>query len=248
MLFFLLTLSEEKVTNMSGPDVEFDFEYPKWTNFGSYYGFARIKVMGVPDESISDFRKLYHSLRRHSAKTIIEFYRNGKKTSYESDPFVVLIYNKDVDLSKVRIGLKFNENWNKFPDKALSKTSERAKSRFALTGEQSSLYRRPLYTSFLQSYEAIQHDLGRADLVPGLSVKLPENSGWAIHGAPLLTPVECDFSSVQFVILHTDGIKPCFNRRPTLPFYVINDEGCFVHGWKKRKLTTEKFDFDETDK
>jgi hypothetical protein len=246
--FFSSTLSEEKVSNMTGPEVEFDFEYPKWQDFGGYYGFARIKVTGIPDKSISDFKKLYHGLRRHSPKNIIEYYEDGRKVTNEIDPFMVLIYNKDTDFSKVRIGLKFNENWNKFPDDALSRDSERAKARITLSGEQSNFLGRPSYTSFLQSYEEIQNDLRNAELVPALSIQLPEVSGWAVHGAPLLSPVQCEFSSVQFVILESEDLKRIFNKRQNSKFYVISEEGCFVHEWKKRKLTSESFDFGKVGK
>lgn len=228
--FFYSEITHEFVGKLAGNKITFT-HVDSVENFGSFYGFNRLRINNVPDKAISDLQLLYSDLREFNSRELLELKkRDGSIEIREMNPFPLLIYNADVDWEKQRIGMRLNENWKDVPPEALSKDTQRYKS-WNLFGKNTAPTHR-VYHSFVQNYEAVKWDIRFAEWHDPLKVTVPKDIAWAIHGPRITTPVECEFEDVQLIVLTSNNLNKYFRRNRYYRFYSIDKDGISVHAWR----------------
>lgn len=146
-----------------------------------YSGYWKLAVVGMPDEMKANLRKLYRELRDSDPQQIeIRKSADGSEQRLETNPYLLLIYDKDYDLSQ-GIGLKFNEAWMKL---------DTQKYNTPTTGA---------YWPYVTDHEAVAHDWEGGARVPGLAINEADARPW--WGDRIETPISVDANRIQILVL-----------------------------------------------
>ena len=228
--FFHAVLNEKLTEAIAAGNLELEYSFPDGGNFGGFQGFHKMVVHDVNDYAVESLKMLYTSLRQTNPKQIYESAGNsGKPIQIENNPFHLFVYNRNVDWNVQRIGLKLNESWNLFPKSAVDRTSSRWAPPFSANDT-------PVYSSFVQSYDAVCYDLKAARFFEGLKVKYPEDIAWGIAGEHVDKPVECSFHDVQFIVTENRNLESYYRQIEQAVFYSVHESKTVKYWWENGEL------------
>lgn len=241
--FFALRLSEDLIREIaanpeqSKRDIEFRYAYSaEYGTFGGFAGFERLLIRNVSSDLRDQLRRTYYALREYEHQELsIRFGSDGSRVSFETNPFTVFIYNRDVDWQRQRVGIKYNESWANLPPEAIEK----------LRGPNWSKIVASRYVPFLSTWQATAHDWKYAATFDPLRVEVPAGISWGLAGQPIPEPVAIDATKIQFVILpDEESLLDLFDRDEATAFVSLSPDGPKVVGWQDSKPDVSDWDFD----
>jgi hypothetical protein len=233
--FFSATLTQKDVDAFPPGDepIEFHYRSPGSGYFCGFAGFEVLRLEGKTSEIKSRLASTYKKLReKHPATLSTIEEEDGTETKFEDNGLAVFIYNRDVDWTKQRLAIRYNEDWFNPPESAL---------RAAGRNDYDPKYARH-YDTFVESVEAVAEDWKYSTAYPGLRVGVPDNAGWAAPGDRLLTPVRAKVADVQFIIVAQDSEQRrirLFERKEGNSFVTVDANGVSTVDWKGGKPVVE---------
>lgn len=204
-------------------------------NFCGYVGFARIKINHLSPEAKKALSRLYFHIRYYNSRFLREGFGENAKVQYsqEVDAPSVFIHNKTSKWSgpnRQVVGLRYNQDWDKIPSAGWAGKFKRSPK---------------FYSCFIHDFFAIRQDLTFADRVDSLNVDVPSDVKWAWPSLEQYsTPVECDASDIQFIIVlgtfklpsyERTELKRIFKGRET-EFYSVKDANIYRYKVTKNGL------------
>ena len=234
--FFHSRLTEDVIDDLVNGNGAATFRYdrPGPSTFSGYAGFPNLTIEGLDPESRKWLKALYERLRmqypQHIRVTKIEVGDRIDVVAKEINGFHLLIYGRDFDVRRFRIGLKYNEEWHSPPPTAVGPT----------------LFLGPVrsYDPFVKSYEAVVEDWKSASDVPGLPVELPKDALWARHGPKIEAPVTARAEDVRFLVFPAGSLDAHFRRRNTEEFWEVTPSGIKAYTWKRGELISGEWESD----
>lgn len=202
-------------------------------SFCGYSGFQKLHITGNTDKLIENLQRCYQVNRETFRKELIE---ESDGTLRETNGLLLLVYNKNVDWqsTRLRLGIKYNENWNNYPDDAFTKVPRRLKNKAYI------------YNTFVKTADAVIHDWQYAEKFSGINVNVPPGTGWGYPGPQIDVPVTIDADAVQIVVLSFDNTEKLFRQRYRQDFDVVNSEGYFRYTYFKNKSLKGADTFQQT--
>jgi len=196
---FFHTVLTEDVLNQMEKEKSPVFEYARpeflGESFCGYAGFAKLEFKNMPDSLKQQLRKLYGDLREITPKIVeitdeiiykegdlhdIEV-KTGNKLTREINGFSVFLVNRNFDVTKHTLGLKYNEEW---VDQVAAFGHDRRHLRLE---------------SFVQTPDAIAEEWRDSPLVPPLSAESPAMDRKNISEPVVISP-DCKL----LVLTHPD--------------------------------------------
>lgn len=192
--FFHAELAPREIADLfsSAGTVRLDYAPPSHEvpNFGGFLGLCNLDI--EVSEPLSG-TKLASVLESDSSK---------------SKPLSVFVYNKDFDLRRDRLCLKYNEEW---------------RPRHSTNPVQVKLRRSIGYSSFVRTYEAVVEDWGNAPEVPGLKIEGELEKATLLSGESITSPAKVRFADVMLAVLLEGGHKSCFERRGNVRVLLLRE-------------------------
>jgi hypothetical protein len=230
--YFYVVATENLVNSLpkDGGKITLDYDVHD-EGFGSTAGFSFLRIEGVSPRLVQRLRNAYHDHRKDVPRVLKphEYFLNedGSPLMVEVNAPHWFIYNRDVDWSKQRIALKYNENWPHLPAGAFL-PPERAK----VWGD-SIVGRAEVYWPLVKTYDAVVEDWYDARRFKPLQVQVPKNIAWGIFGEPITEPVIASADDIQFVAVPSSNLEEYFDRKPELSFYRITKNWVKKCTWRK---------------
>jgi len=159
-------------------------------NLGGYLGLPNLDI------DVSE------PLPRASIASVLE------SNSENSKVLSVFVYNKDYDLRRDRLCLKYNEEW---------------RPRHSTNPVQVKLRRSISYSSFVRTYEAVVEDWGNAPEVPGLKVEGELEKATLLLGESITSPAKIRFADVMLAVLLEGDHTSCFERRGNVRVLLLHE-------------------------
>lgn len=191
-----------------------DYDRPEEMSFTlcGYAGYKTLDLSGISERFRGELIDAVSSVKKMYPTTIVEI-DHGKPTFFgapsgiekkEINKIRVFVYNASFDLSKFRIGLKYNESW--------SDTAVRM-------GFKKDHFR---YDFFVPTPEGIAESWRMGSSVAPFTVALPDSErGYVV------APMTCDPAKVQFVVcppIPLDAL--CFpSRDKTIECVAVSQDG-----------------------
>lgn len=178
---------------------------------GGWAGFFRMQIRGNQKELAEAIHRIYFSLRTENRRETAETMNSAGEVTetYETNGFLMFVYNRSFDPSEFPLGLKYNESWP---------TENRG-----------------IYSNFLVQQKAVIDDWRFSSRVDGLAAALPDigerdyrSSGTlslkaiaeaskkgteaikAISGYRILEPVVVEQAATSIIILPQGDVSTYF--------------------------------------
>jgi hypothetical protein len=126
--------------------------------FCGYAGYANAIIPSVDDRFAKNLELVYQRIRRYQRRELAEWVEDGKTELVETNGMRVLFYPPGFQFPRHALGLRYNENW---VEECLKFGHEREHLRLCC---------------LISDPEAVARSWRDADIVPALSVELPETS------------------------------------------------------------------------
>ncbi|MBX3449482.1 MAG: hypothetical protein KF777_07985 [Planctomycetaceae bacterium] len=159
-------------------------------NFGGFLGLCNLDI------------EVSEPLSRTKLASVLE------SDSANSKPLSVFVYNKDFDLRRDRLCLKYNEEW---------------RPRHSTNPVQVKLRRSIGYSSFVRTYEAVVEDWGNAAEVPGLKVEGELEKATLLLGESIASPAKTRLADVMIAVLLAGDHTSCFERRGNVRVLLLHE-------------------------
>lgn len=231
------TLLDQKLADRLGKDSEnlvLDYYAPiEWFALCGYHGFWNLELKNLDQRTAKNISSLYNHLRTelgHDKMIRVRRTDTGEIEERETNPFLLLIMNKDFDQRRFRIGLKYNESWMEVRG-------------FSFTGEQAETPpdspSSAKYCSLIKGETAAVEDWRNARAVHPLKVLVPDGINWKQGGGRMIeTPVSVDCSQVTFLIIPKEALQDVFKRKIDVPYYAVTGDTVEEVFWKRERGET----------
>lgn len=201
--FFPSRLTKDVVEKLKNSANEFLLRHEPPTSGGAlcgYSGYSSIQITDVPKSWPDQMKEVYTALRYSFPRNITEIYDEAGEIDYvdEANGFWILVYNKNFDFNRYRVGLRYNERW--FDPPAREKTVFNVLDYF-----------RP----YVPSATGVAEDCRNAVRVEGLQVKYPDLGERQAEAAGELieTPVTVSAKDVRILLIPEQNLELYFGMR-----------------------------------
>ena len=179
--------------------------------FCGYAGYSQLKLDKQNEQLAANIRKAYLHIRK-SQPIRLRPKKNAKLPQknqgtpnldnfYETNGLSIFFYNEDYDWQRLKIGLKYNENWREEMKK------------FINAGR---------YCAFVKKGDALKRSTTMAKQVPPLNVKIPEADIETGKKVDLpLTPT----APLKALILYDDNYQDYYDMKNGKRLLVVTNQG-----------------------
>ena len=196
-------------------------------SFSGYAGFNNLRLEAVPARLVADLRRVYRDHRKSMRKIVgLDIMEDGTQSETEMNPPIAFLYNRDVDWSAQRIGLKYNEDWPSLPREAFD-----GPGRNLSLGADNEHIRAEVYQPLVKTFDAVVEDWRNARRFAPLRVSVPNNVAWGKAHEPIKEPVVVQSGDVQVIVTTEEDLEDYFLRRPDVRFYQVTPDGINVCRW-----------------
>ena len=222
--FFAFSLTEDTATELAEDADHVVLQYATpLCNFGGYAGFSALKIEGTQAQFVRDLQRVYRKHRTLVRKIIaIEQLDDGTRHEAEMNAPLALVYNRDVDWTKQRMALKYNEDWPCLPDTAYVGAGRN------LDGDLFS--RAEVYQPLMCSFDSVVEDWRNAKRYRALDARVPKGVAWGKAHRPIEEPIIVDADRVQIIVLTSEIIHDFFSRED-VSFYQVTTTGTHICRW-----------------
>lgn len=206
-------------------EISLAYMQPETTgSFNGVCGFSTLKVRHFTPEVANRLKLVLAAYEERVAAAKQRGENPFAWSIFETPPPRLLVYNKDFDVGRHSLFLKYNESWmnlaKQFPQDA----------------------HRPLnteYSSFVpDNAEAILEDWQLGEKIPGLRVDVPQAAKWWIKWKPVEPPVSIDMKDVKIVIPMLGPPSDYYDLDEGLEIFVLTTEKL-----EHRRVTLQKEEF-----
>lgn len=226
--FFHFLIDEDLVKSIPASGGQIKLRYAVGlVGFGGYAGFARLTINDADPKLAQYLRRVYQDIRAYSPKIVaISVGKDARRQETEMNPAHAFVYNSNVDWSKQRIGLKYNEHWPNLPAEAFLGPGRNMFS-------ENDYVRAEVYSPLIKTYDAVVEDWRDSRLFGGLKVAVPKNIAWGKAGPLITDPVVAKAADVQIIVTVEKRLYDYFRRKPRVEFYQVTNVGLKICTWSK---------------
>ena len=127
---------------------------------------------------------------------------NADLAAVETNPLGLFVYNRDVSINDIKIGVKYNESWKE------------ETRQFMRRPENS-----PILDEFVRSYDCVIESWARAEDVACLKVRLPSTE--IVKGKNVTTPVVCNASDLLAIVTSFRSYENVYSAANDTTIYVV---------------------------
>jgi len=179
----------------------FELSYvPPKTAVGNLGGYIGMQYLEVDNVSRPSEEKLADALQRAG---IVSYGLDRRQ------PISVMVYNRDFDLSRNRIFMKYNENW---------------RGPVGLSPIQDQFRMSIQYEPFLKTYEAVVHDWGRSEVVPGLAVEVDEAVAGELRDKPKKIAGKISTDKTTILLIDSPNTKAIFDKPSSAKMVILRGQ------------------------
>lgn len=192
-------------------EISLAYVQPETTGtFNGVCGFSTLKVKHFTPEVANRLNLVLAAYEERVAAAKQRGQNPFAWSIFEAPPPRLLVYNKDFDIRRDSLFLKYNESWmnlaKQFPQDA----------------------HRPInteYSSFVpDNAQSILEDWRLSERIPGLKVDVPQDAKWWIKWKPVEPPVSIDMNDIKIVIPMLGPPSDYYKLKKRVEIYVLTAE------------------------
>jgi hypothetical protein len=227
--FFHSLLTKEVADDLVSGKID-SIRYKMPTDDGWFGGFAGYWNFGftVDDhKALLNLQAVYKYIRRTSRRELVELVnKDGASELFEKNGLHLFVYNADFDFNSYRLGMRYNETWDKDQEPfGFDPTSARLHP-------------------FVNEKIALGEDWRDAQRVPRLGVNYPAMPGVSqptvTSGSPVNEPIKPKVA-MQLVVLPSSRLEPYFRQKKGAWFFSITRDSVQLYKRDSAKWSTSEW-------